>query len=691
MTAFTPADVRKALGKKDKSSAPGYDDIIYEYLMNMPYVHKVLATMFTRIRDQGIAPEIWGSSKVKLIYKNGCTDQPSNFRMIALTSNIAKLYHTIEAQRTLDFMTENSYLDPTAQKAYLDGVNGCVEHIAVVQEIIDHAVSSKKTAHLTWFNLEDAFGSLNHELIPYVFKYYNIPQVIITYITSLYTKLKGTVETKDWKSETFTFKRGAFQGDPFSGAIFLVTFNPIIQYIEKQEGSQGYELKLKNKSVKNVVTTSFADDFNIISKNKDLHQKLVLDVEKKIRSMGLILKPPKCRALSIQRGTPGIVDFNLTDVTGKKIPISSVLTKPLKFLGSIVAEDNSPNAKYALIEEKLRVKLEKLAIYSRYALPSMRFFISVHQIHKSHQEKLDTLARKHLKAWLSIPSRGATDASIFHPSMLSIKTPSSLYKEATLNNYTLMRLKGDSIVNHVLDSRLQRESEWKRKSSQIVTANLIYTKNLALNKFSAPYSEASNTERESNIKKAKKANKDCLKEESLKLWNEKVKKLVMQGDFINLLAEENENVTWKSLVYNLPKGILPFALKASTNTLNTPDNLRRWGKKKLANCTLCGNHCTLLHILNYCKISLDQGRFDWRHDSVLKLLVSAVVEGKPPNLDMFADLQGYKINGGTIPADILCTLERPDLVLVERKTKTIFLLELTCSFVTLKQQIQGKH
>ena len=48
MKAFTPADIRKALGKKDKTSAPGYDDIIYEYLLNMPYVHKVLATMFTR-------------------------------------------------------------------------------------------------------------------------------------------------------------------------------------------------------------------------------------------------------------------------------------------------------------------------------------------------------------------------------------------------------------------------------------------------------------------------------------------------------------------------------------------------------------------------------------------------------------------------------------------------------------------
>ena len=114
-----------------------------------------------------------------------------------------------------------------------------------------------------------------------------------------------------------------------------------------------------------------------------------------------------------------------------------------------------------------------------------------------------------------------------------------------------------------------------------------------LNKFLVPNSEASIKERRANINKANKATEDTLKEESLKLWNEKVGKVVMQGDFINLLAEEKENVTRQSMVYNYPKGILPFALKATTNTLNTPDNFRRWGKKKLTNCSLCGNHCTL--------------------------------------------------------------------------------------------------
>ena len=210
-----------------------------------------------------------------------------------------------------------------------------------------------------------------------------------------------------------------------------------------------------------------------------------------------------------------------------------MLVKPLKFLGSIVVEDNSPSAKFALIEEKLRTKQEKidksalrgerkLPIYSRYALPSMRYFMTVHQMNKTHQDKLDTLARKFLNSWLAIPARGATDASIFHPNMLGAKTPSMIYKEATLNNYTLMRLKGDTMVNHVLDSRLEREKVWKRKKSSIVEDNYIYTKNLERNKFSLPENHISNEESYTNLNKAKKANKESLKEQSLKLWNEKV-------------------------------------------------------------------------------------------------------------------------------------------------------------------------
>ena len=189
--------------------------------------------------------------------------------MIALTANVGKLFHTLESSRTMSYMISNKYLDPSAQKAYIQGINGCVEHVQVVQEVIQHAKSNHKTAHITWIDLIDAFGSISHMLIYLVLKHYHLPPQIINYIKNIYSKLKGRVKTKDWETETFDFLKGVFQGDPYSGTIFLIVFNPLIEYIKKHKETHGYiihDKEIKEKTT--IITTPFADDFNLISRNK---------------------------------------------------------------------------------------------------------------------------------------------------------------------------------------------------------------------------------------------------------------------------------------------------------------------------------------------------------------------------------------------------------------------------------------
>ena len=58
------------------------------------------------------------------------------------------------------------------------------------------------------------------------------------------------------------------------------------------------------------------------------------------------------------------------------------------------------------------------------------------------------------------------------------------------------------------------------------------------------------------------------------------------------------------------------------------------------------------------------------------------MDGKPDNLEIYADLPGLDLNGSTIPPDIILTGGRPDLVLINREEMKIYLLELTCSFET---------
>ena len=95
------------------------------------------------------------------------------------------------------------------------------------------------------------------------------------------------------------------------------------------------------------------------------------------------------------------------------------------------------------------------------------------------------------------------------------------------------------------------------------------------------------------------------------------KKLVVQGDLLNLAHSEESDLTWRSAIYSLPRRVLSFAINSSIDTLPTFRNLKLWGKKMSSNCKLCGNTQTLLHVLAGCKTMLDQGRYTWRHNCVL--------------------------------------------------------------------------
>ena len=83
----------------------------------------------------------------------------------------------------------------------------------------------------------------------------------------------------------------------------------------------------------------------------------------------------------------------------------------------------------------------------------------------------------------------------------------------------------------------------------------------------------------------------------------------------------------------------------------------------------------LMHVLNWCKVALDQGRFTWKHNSVLNHMFHEMRITKLPETTIYADIEGFQINASTIPPDIISTSLRPDLVIINRKDKKIELLE----------------
>ena len=109
-------------------------------------------------------------------------------------------------------------------------------------------------------------------------------------------------------------------------------------------------------------------------------------------------------------------------------------------------------------------------------------------------------------------------------------------------------------------------------------------------------------------------------------------------------------------------------------------------------CKMClnvGPHpykATLFHILNNCPSFLGENeRMTWRHNSVLSYITMTLNENKPSHIEIYADLEGYNINGLTLPPHVTVTSSRPDLVIIDTSTtpQTVYLYELTVCFEDL--------
>ena len=106
--------------------------------------------------------------------------------------------------------------------------------------------------------------------------------------------------------------------------IFLMVSNPILEYLGSKQHC-GY--KLSDETC--VITTPFADDFNVITTNARSHQRIIRNVEEFTSSLNLVLEPTKSKSLLLCHGQSKSVDFRISGQT-----ITSLKDIPEKFLGA---------------------------------------------------------------------------------------------------------------------------------------------------------------------------------------------------------------------------------------------------------------------------------------------------------------------------------------------------------------------
>ena len=157
---------------------------------------------------------------------------------------------------------------------------------------------------------------------------------------------------------------------PESFGIFLMAFNPILEFLQENR-KFGYKMG----ESEHFITLPYADDFCLISTDLRTHQRLINQITEKINSMGMKIKPSKCRSFSIRSGKISNVKYFIEDK-----PVPSTQEEEQKFLGRVLFHDGKSEDCFNLLKETIENKIEnlnktkireeyKIEIYSMYILP----------------------------------------------------------------------------------------------------------------------------------------------------------------------------------------------------------------------------------------------------------------------------------------------------------------------------------
>ena len=214
---------------------------------------------------------------------------------------------------------------------------------------------------------------------------------------------------------------------------------------------------------------------------------------------------------------------------------------------------------------------------------------------------MDSIICKYIRKWLQIPISGNISHLKFPKSQLGIDfcSISDIYNQCRV---TVRRILKTSVNPEI------QQLYTKTSSQNIVTDDIIER-------------AAAGISKQHELKNA--AKKIVEKENFAKIWSNFVE-MKEQCVIITSITDCCYKMLiklWHDIVCRIPSNIICFARRSLILSLGNNSNLRRWNIRDSAGCDLCQKMQTQLHVFSNCKVALEQGRYTWRHDSILLTII----------------------------------------------------------------------
>ena len=195
----------------------------------MPY----LKSLYSIILSTGEFPDNWSKALLTPIHKKGNRQEPTNYRGIALTDVIGKIFTKILNERLVSWAEKNGKFKE-AQCGYRHK-RLTVNHIFCLMGAIQKYINKKKgRLFCLYIDFSAAFDTVRHDMLWYVLMKQDIHGNLLKTLQSMCEKLQSSVQVTNGITQYFKGENGTKQGCMISSSLLRLFLNELYEMFEQE-------------------------------------------------------------------------------------------------------------------------------------------------------------------------------------------------------------------------------------------------------------------------------------------------------------------------------------------------------------------------------------------------------------------------------------------------------------------------
>ena len=268
--AITKEEVQAGIKHLKSGKSAGPDKIVGEMLKQRnTTVVEFIVQLFNNMFEKGHFPSEWAKSIVIPLFKKGDTNNPDNYRGIALTSILSKVYtHVLNKRLKVWAENEEKIIE---QQAGFRSNYSTIDHIFTLYSIVEKTLSSNSKLYVAFVDFKKAFDSVNRNALWNVLRKSGVNGKLYMALKAVYSSVLACVRVNGRYSDYFECFNGVKQGCLLSPHLFSFFINELAVELSKK-GKHGVQII---PGTIEIFLLLFADDVVLLSQTvKGLQNQL---------------------------------------------------------------------------------------------------------------------------------------------------------------------------------------------------------------------------------------------------------------------------------------------------------------------------------------------------------------------------------------------------------------------------------